>query len=189
MLYVSPTQINVQAPTFPGEPNPTVQVIANCGTAGEKTSGMQAASAQPVAPEFFFFQQNSSGANPIAATDAISGALIGVPGLLPGAAFAPARPGEYVALYMTGLGQTNPPLAPGALARTASPTAWAVSVVLDGTQLAASDMLYAGAAPGFAGLYQVNIHVPASARDGDLPISLAIDGVSTPPGAFLTVHK
>jgi uncharacterized protein (TIGR03437 family) len=100
-----------------------------------------------------------------------------------------AKPGEYVALYMTGLGQTHPALAPGALAPTIAPTAWPVSVVLDSMQLAASDVLYAGAAPGFAGLYQVNIHVPTNVRDGNLPLSLMIGGVSTPPGAFLTVHK
>ena len=189
LLYVSPMQINVQAPTLPAEPNPNVQVIANCGAVGEKTSGTQTVAAQPVAPEFFFFQQNSSGANPVAAADAISGSLIGSPGLQPGAVLMPAKPGEYVALYMTGLGQTNPPLAPGVLAPAIAPTAWPVSVVLDGLQLAASDVLYAGAAPGFAGLYQVNIHIPTNARDGNLPLSLMIDGVSTPPGAFLAVHK
>ena len=189
VLYVSPTQINVQAPTVPGEPSLTVQVIVNCGAAAEKTSGLETVPTQPVTPEFFFLQQNSSGANPVAATDAISGALIGAPGLIPGAMFVPAKPGEYVAVYMTGLGLTNPPLAPGALAPPIAPTTWPVTVALDGMQLAAGDVLYAGAAPGFAGLYQVNIHVPPNARDGNLPISLMIDGVSTPLGAFLTVQK
>lgn len=189
ILYVSPTMINAQAPTLPGEDGASVQVIANCGSAVEMASAAQPGSAQAIAPEFFFFQQNASGANPVAATDAISGALIGAPGLLPGGVFTPAKPGEYVALYMTGLGQTDPPIAPGALATSAAQTAWPASVTLDGRQLAPSDVLYSGAAPGFAGLYQVNIRVPADARNGSLPVSLTIGGVPTPPGAFLVVHK
>ena len=189
LLYVSPTLINVQAPIVPGEASAAVQVIANCGTTAETASSAQTVSAQAVAPEFFFFQQNSSGANPVAATDAVNGALIGAAGLLPGGVFTPAKPGEYVALYMTGLGQLDPPLAPAVLALLASPSAWPVSVSLNGVQLAASDVLYGGAAPGFAGLYQVNIHVPTNAPDGNLPVSVAIGGVTTPAGAFLTVHK
>jgi uncharacterized protein (TIGR03437 family) len=44
-------------------------------------------------------------------------------------------------------------------------------------------------APGFAGLYQINIHVPASMPNGNLAVSASVAGVSTPPGAFITVKK
>ncbi len=182
VIYVSPAQINVQAPTVAGEDSAAIQVIANCGAAGEKASAAQSSTAPEAAPEFFSFQQNTSGVNPVAATDAVTGTPIGP-------LFTPAKPGEYVALYLTGLGQTDPPVPPGTLAPGAAPAASPASVTLNGRQLAASDILYAGTAPGYAGLYQVNIHLPPDTPDGNLPISLSIGGVATPPGAFLTVRK
>jgi uncharacterized protein (TIGR03437 family) len=42
--------------------------------------------------------------------------------------------------------------------------------------------------PGFAGLYQVAIQVPASAPDGDLSVAATISGASSPGNVFLTVH-
>jgi uncharacterized protein (TIGR03437 family) len=181
LLYVSPTLINLQSPTDAGVVATSFQVIANCGASNEKAGAAAAAAAQPVAPEFFFFQQNTSGVNPIAAIDAVNGTLIG-----PG--YTPARPGDYVALYATGLGATNPPLPPGTLAMGIAPTALPVTVTLNGAQLGPSDVLYAGAAPGFAGLYQINIRIPANAPSGNLPVSLSVDGVSTPAGGFLLVQ-
>ena len=47
-------------------------------------------------------------------------------------------------------------------------------------QLADSDVLYAGVAPNYAGLYQVNIRIPDNTPDGDIPVALNIDGISTP---------
>jgi uncharacterized protein (TIGR03437 family) len=189
LLYVSPSLINLQAAPGSGDGTVAVQVISNCGAPGESASAPQMLAAQPETPEFFFFKQNLNGVNPIAATNAVSGVLVGAAGLLPGALFTPAKPGDLVALYATGLGATDPPIAAGALATQAAPTVFPVSVTLNGTQLAPGDVLYAGAATGFAGLYQVNIRVPSSAPDGNLPVSLGIAGVSTAPGAYISVQR
>lgn len=187
VIFVSPTQINLQAPPGIRDGSFSVQVIANCGAPGESASAAQVVPAQPVAPEFFFFQQNTTGVNPVAATDAVTGTLIGPAGLLPGAASSPARPGEFVALYATGLGLTDPALAAGALGNQIAPAAFPVSVTLNGVALPAGDVLYAGAAPGYAGLYQINIRIPAGTPGGNLPVALSIGGVSTSAGAFLAV--
>ena len=189
LLYVSSASINFQIPDLAQEGNLTVQVISNCGAPNQKASVPVTVAAQPVAPGFFFFIQNLSGKNPIAARNAVTGAPIGSPGLLPGVTFTPAHPGDFVSLYMTGLGLTDPPLLGGAIARQASSTVFPVSVTLNGNQLADSDVLYAGIAPNYAGLFQVNIRIPDNAPNGDLAVSLTIDGVSTPAGAFLTVQR
>lgn len=180
ILFVSPSQVNFQAP-LSAVASGAVQVIANCGAAGEAKSASQTAPAQPVAPEFFFFTQDAKGAGPVAAANAVTGAPIG--------ANTPAKPGDYVALYVTGLGLTDPALPEGALAPGPVQTSFPVSVTLNNAKLPPGDVLYAGAAPGFAGLYQINIQIPPDAPDGDLPIALNIAGVSTPTGAFLTVHR
>ena len=101
----------------------------------------------------------------------------------------PAKPGDYVSLYVTGLGLTTPPIVPGTLASQAAPTILPVSVTLNGVALSANNILYAGAAPGFAGLYQINIQVPGDTPSGNLPISVTIEGTSTPGGAFLAVQR
>jgi uncharacterized protein (TIGR03437 family) len=76
----------------------------------------------------------------------------------------PLKPGEDVILYVTGLGQTVPPVQYCELPSHAAPLKQLadLKVVLDGIVVDASSITYAGIAPGFAGLYQVNLTLPAS---------------------------
>jgi uncharacterized protein (TIGR03437 family) len=46
----------------------------------------------------------------------------------------------------------------------------------------------AALAPGFAGLYQVEIQVPASLGAGDWPVLATIGGVQSPSGVVLSVQ-
>jgi uncharacterized protein (TIGR03437 family) len=46
----------------------------------------------------------------------------------------------------------------------------------------------AALAPGFAGLYQVAIQVPASLPDGDWPIVATVGGVSSATGVLVSVQ-
>jgi len=39
---------------------------------------------------------------------------------------------------------------------------------------------FAGLAPGFVGLYQVNAYVPAGIGTGNQPITIAVGGVTSP---------
>lgn len=74
----------------------------------------------------------------------------------------PARPGQIVILWATGLGSTNPPLKPGELARGAAPLQRSAEfqIALNGKPVPVGNLLYAGIAPGFAGLYQINLLLP-----------------------------
>jgi len=55
--------------------------------------------------------------------------------------------------------------------------------------MAAADILYAGVSPGIAGLYQVNIRVPANLPDGDHEIVLRLGSFRTPGLAYLAVRR
>ena len=57
--------------------------------------------------------------------------------------------------------------------------------------LGTTDAQVFGAAlsPGFAGLYQVAIQVPASMADGDYPIKATVSGTTSPDGVILSVKK
>jgi len=96
----------------------------------------------------------------------------------------PARPGDFVQLYATGLGRATPNgdpngtvLATGQPARADGPVYLTVAnpTVTVGGQIAS--LLFSGLAPGFSGLYQVNIQVPAGIADGDnVPVQIATPG-------------
>jgi len=101
----------------------------------------------------------------------------------------PARPGEVVVLYATGLGEVVPPLAAGEIPRGPAPLKRLHEFVifLDGQLVEASNVLYAGVTPGFAGLYQINLRLPASA--GKNPeVRVAVGEECSPPGVRLAVE-
>ena len=100
----------------------------------------------------------------------------------------PAMPGDTVTLLATGLGATVPALATGEIA------AWphglaaeSVKAMIGQIELPASEIVFAGAAPGFAGLYQLSLRVPSEVPAGDHPVSALIDGVASPKGPVLAV--
>jgi uncharacterized protein (TIGR03437 family) len=88
----------------------------------------------------------------------------------------PAKGGEELVAYATGLGQTNPPLTTGLRATTGAvtltvfaidfnyrPNALATKPLgpnLSGSVPPSQAPLYTGATPGFVGLYQINFIVP-----------------------------
>jgi uncharacterized protein (TIGR03437 family) len=79
---------------------------------------------------------------------------------------APAARGEFISVYLTGLGAVSPPVQDGAAAPGAEPFPRAASpVVYIGGQQTPSPQ-YAGLAPTFAGLYQLNIQIPAGVASG-----------------------
>ena len=75
----------------------------------------------------------------------------------------PAAPGSYVTLYTTGLGAPQGSCPTGQPATGAMSVSAAVHVTLGATTLQPS---YAGLAPGFAGVGQVNFQVPPNAVAG-----------------------
>jgi uncharacterized protein (TIGR03437 family) len=86
----------------------------------------------------------------------------------------PAKPGEFLIIYLVGMGATNPRVASGDPSPAANVTVQP-KVTVDG-QMAA--VAYAGLSPGAAGLYQINFQVPANARSGDLPVIVTQNGVA-----------
>jgi minor extracellular serine protease Vpr len=79
---------------------------------------------------------------------------------------SPAQPGEVLVLYATGLGTTSPAPTPGEIPEAAWPLADLIDfqVELNGAAIDPQLIQYAGIAPGFAGLYQINLQLP-----GDCP--------------------
>ncbi len=176
VTYAQPDQINVQAPaTLPTGPV-TLVVLANAGKPNELRSDPATVTVAPLAPSFFT----------VGVTQVIAAQFAGTANLVDAA--HPAKPGDLVTLYGTGFGATNPALQEGQIATGQSPLTAQATVSIGGTTLAASDVLYAGLSPqSISGLYQFNVRVPASAADGDLPVIITVNGISTQTGATITV--
>jgi uncharacterized protein (TIGR03437 family) len=101
---------------------------------------------------------------------------------------SPAKPGDIVVLWVTGLGATDPMPVYGILPTTAAPlvSGATLSILLDGQSVAASAIFYAGIAPGFAGLYQINFKLPGSTA-ANPEIRVRVDGAISAPKIYLPV--
>jgi uncharacterized protein (TIGR03437 family) len=185
LFFSSSTQINFQVPRIPTSGNVDVQVAISCGTPNEVRSSMETVAAAAANPEFFYFKQSADGKNPIAAFNATNGIYIGPAGLIPGSNFVAAAPGDILTLFFTGGGTTNPAFAPGELPGGVGIVTSLAGVGIGGTQLSTIDILYAGVAPGLAGLYQLNIRIPASVQQGNQAVVLTIGGSPSPAGYLL----
>ena len=150
LLYVSPGQINLVAPASLGG-------MAGSGTTVSLYNGRLAAPLARVsvarqAPGVFTALGNGAGAGAITHPD---GSLV--------SRSNPLRPGETVSVYLTGIGQLEPPV-PDGLAAPSQPLARAtgnVRLLIDGQP---AEVLFAGASPGFAGLHVVVAAVPGALR-------------------------
>jgi uncharacterized protein (TIGR03437 family) len=78
----------------------------------------------------------------------------------------PAKVGETVAMFLTGLGAVSPSVAAGAAAPTSplSQVVQPIFVFIDGIQ---ATVQFQGLAPGFGGLYQLNVTIPSGITKGD----------------------
>lgn len=81
----------------------------------------------------------------------------------------PARPGESLVMYLSGMGPTNPPVATN-VQSPLSPLAQVVTQPIVTIAGENATVLFAGLTPGGIGLYQINFTVPSTARSGDLEV-------------------
>jgi uncharacterized protein (TIGR03437 family) len=101
-----------------------------------------------------------------AADGQLHGAILNQDDSINGAA-NPAQRGQYIQIFGTGLGATT---VKGALATADTP----VVVNVAGAPLAPS---FAGLTPGIAGLYQVNVLIPAATAPGaEIPLTVTAGG-------------
>jgi uncharacterized protein (TIGR03437 family) len=157
---VSPTQINIQVPYDTVESYATIQVTNN-GTASNKVTLY----ANLSAPGVFTLTSNDGtfapGIGPAAVLHADYSLVT---------ADHPAKAGETLQLYVTGLGSVTPTVGNGAAAPSNPPSLvddYVEVDLYDQNQVdSLADVSYAGLAPGFAGLYQINFVVPGGVASG-----------------------
>ena len=158
IYYVSPTQVSVIVPFGLTSSIASIQVT-NQGAASNTVSVYTNLTSPGV------FTNPVGGIGYAAALHAADNTLV--------TAAKPAQVGEYISVYVTGLGTVSPAIADGAAGPTSplSQTVNSISVSVAGS---GATITYAGLAPQLAGLYQINFQVPAAVPSGNQ--TLKIDG-------------
>lgn len=155
LLYVSPTQINLQAPaeTYSGRGG----VIVRTGFGQSENLPVDVLQ---TAPELFLMGERSAIALNQDGT--------------PNAPDNPANIGSIVTFFLTGQGPTNPH-SPSGRPAPSDPLARVVSnkkAFIAGRE---AEVQYLGLTPGYAGLAQANVVIP-SGLTGELAVKIQVDG-------------
>lgn len=99
----------------------------------------------------------------------------------------PAAKGSYLTIYASGLGAVNPTLVAGAVPPVSPLSIVAGSVTASIGGLPAT-VQFAGAAPGYPGLYQINLVVPSTVLSGTRALSLYVNGEPSQAGATVQIQ-
>ncbi len=170
LLYVSPTQINAQVP---------YEITTNsAATVSVSVQGVSSADAPltivQVAPAIFTQTGTGVGQASILNEDSTVNSSTN-----------PAKAGSTVQIFATGLGLTMPLVADGAAGDAQKLASPATADVTIGGQNAT--VTFAGAAPGFAGLDQVNAVVP-NVSSGNQGIVISIGTAASAANVTIAVQ-
>ena len=168
LYYVSQNQVNAVIP-YEASVDTTLQLIVQRGNTYSVPVQIDMAQAQPAV-----FSMNGTPGS--AGLIQVYPAKGGQPYFA--SASAPAHAGDTIVLYCTGLGAVNPAATDGAAPGQLSNTVGTPQLTVGGQSAAVS---FAGLAPGFVGLYQVNAVVPSGTQTGtNVGVNLSIDGQTSP---------
>jgi uncharacterized protein (TIGR03437 family) len=182
--FLSPTQINVQAPQDSAAGNVTI-TVANC----RATSQPLTFARRGLAPGFLAPSNYASGGKQyMVATFATDGVYVLDTNLAAsfGLQGRPAKPGDVIIAYGIGFGDVTPSISPGVIVDQANGLANPVAIAFGSTQ---AQLLYSGLAGNFVGLYEFFITVPPGLADGDYAIAATQNGVAIPQTMYLTVRN
>jgi uncharacterized protein (TIGR03437 family) len=183
LWFVSPTQINAQAPDDTATGTVTVAVTNGSGT------GTSTVTLAPQGPAFLLLADGKHATGIIITPNGTGSQgggtydLLGPAGGPPGGP-RPVKPGETLVLYGIGFGPTNPAVPAGQfyngngapMATTPPITVGSVPVQLTFSGIVA------------AGLYQFNFVVPSTVGSGDQALQAIVGGVTTPANVFVPVQ-
>lgn len=172
---VSPTQINVQAPTDASTGSVPVVVTTEFGSATSNVTLAQ------FAPSFFLLDSKHVAGIILRANGAYD--IIGPTGTSLGYPTVAAKAGDSVALFGTGFGPTNPAVPAGQAFSGAAATTNPVTVRINNTSVPTT---FAGLSG--AGVYQVNLTIPSGLGTGDVLLQASVGGVQTPTGVVISLQ-
>jgi uncharacterized protein (TIGR03437 family) len=173
LFFVSNGEILAQAPfNLPAGVAVSIQVRQ-----GSNLSAVRTANVAAVSPGIFTLDPASS-----------AGAILHAADFSLVTSSSPARPGESLLIYCTGLGALQIAVAAGSSAPSAPPLAQ--TTVLPTVTIAGlpATVTYSGLAPGLVGLYQVTVQAPAALPTGNQPVQITTGGVVSNTAMLAAAH-
>ncbi len=174
LFFVGAGQINFQMPwELLGQTTATLTVTNAAGTSTPLIISLSG-----VAPGIFSLDSSGKGQGAIQLAN--TGTFAAPAGSIPGASAQPVSRGNYVTIYCSGLGAVSNQPATGVAAAGGNALSNAtgnVTVMIGGQD---APVNFAGLAPGFVGLYQVNAQVASSATPGNaVPVMVTVNGTAS----------
>jgi uncharacterized protein (TIGR03437 family) len=180
LLYLQSNQINAVVPweLLPGGVAADVNVVVTNG----------GASSQPFAVKAAQFSPGIFTIGNLAAVQNTDGSLAQPAGSIPGRATHPAKIGDVVIIYATGLGPVTPNVSDGAIppAGTTAHTIHQPTVLFGGHSAV---IQFSGLSPQFVGVYQLNVVVPDIVPRDNVPLQLSLGGIATSSSITVAVSQ
>ncbi len=182
--YLSPTQLNVQAPEDSATGDVSITATNCTATSLPFQSPRKALAPGFLAPASFAVGTTQY----MLATFASDGAYVlnTNTGSTLGLNSRPAKPGDLIIAYGIGFGDVAPSILPGVMAEQSNTLVNPVAISFGSTNATLS---YSGLAGGFVGLYEFYVTVPTSLTNGDYQINATQNGAPVPQTMYLTVHN
>jgi len=179
------TQLNLQVPWDiipPNAPQQTVNVVVTVDGVG--SSQPAPVTIGPFSPGIFFNGPDSRGA----VQNFSDGTLAQPAGSFPGQTTHPAKAGDILIIYATGLGPVDSPPADGAPAGSQLRSALTPPIVMIGGITA--PFISSVLSPQFVGVYQLAVKVPDNAPVGDnVPVQIQLGGITSPASVIMAVSQ
>ena len=179
--YISPGQVNVQAPSNLATGPLPVIVNTAAGASAPVTVPVKATSPGLLAPAQF-----SVGGKQYAVAALSGPSTYALPaGAIAGVASQPVQPGASITLYGIGFGPVTGNVPAGQIAQVANSLTLPLTVLIGGTQ---AQVTYAGSAPASVGLYQFNVTVPNVAAGSAVPLTFTLGGIPGTQTLYIAVQ-
>ena len=180
--YISPGQVNVQAPTGLLAGQQPLTVTTASGSSVPYMVNVNATQPGLSAPRSFAIsgKQYALALFPDWATFALpSGAVSGL-------ASRPAKPGDTIILWGIGFGPVIPDIPAGQLVQQTNTLAAPLQIFIGGVP---AQVQYSGLAPQAVGLYQFNVVVPNVTGSDAVPLTFTLGGVSGAQTLYIAVQN
>ena len=179
--YVSPGQVNALVPSDAPIGSGTSSVIVSNANGSSDPYPLYVNAVQPglLAPGSL----QISGKQYVAAT-LPDGTFAAPQGAVTGVASRPAKPGETAVIYGVGFGPVTDGVTAGTLVTNPDSLANPIDFKFGTTS---AMLAYSGLAPGFTGLYQFNVVVPAVPQSDTMSFSVSLNGAAATQTLFISV--
>ena len=192
LFFIAPGQINVQVPFEVTGSSAIVQVTTPAGQSNTETVNIV-----PESPAIF--TANASGAGQGVIVFGNTTTIVGP--IKPGTDWRPAKAGDTITLYVTGLGAVTPAIndgwnscdqsicAPDFSNLTLRNTTVRPVVTIGGVTVPDNLILFSGFTPQFAGLYQINLTIPDGITlSNQVPVVIQMGGASSSPNVSIAMQ-